>query len=78
MPEIGSTNSINIEKVAELSPDLVIAHKQLNAKDIPALKQLGINVLLTGAQSIDEINQSIEMLVNRSFIRSLRNRRSIR
>lgn len=60
--EIGSTNSINIEKVAELSPDLVIAHKQLNAKDIPALKQLGINVLLTGAQSIDEINQSIEML----------------
>ncbi|WP_102274884.1 ABC transporter substrate-binding protein [Cytobacillus massiliigabonensis] len=62
VPEIGSTNSINIEKVAELSPDLVIAHKQLNAKDIPALKQLGINVLLTGAQSIEEIIQSIEML----------------
>ena len=62
LPEIGTTNSINMEKVAELKPDLVIAHKQLNAKDIPALQQLGIKVLLTGAQSIEEINTSIEML----------------
>lgn len=62
IPEVGSTNEINIEKVAALSPDLVIAHRQLNAKDIPALEQLGVKVLQTGATSLDEINQSIELL----------------
>ncbi|MCH1625903.1 ABC transporter substrate-binding protein [Ferdinandcohnia quinoae] len=62
IPEIGEAISINIEKIAELKPDLVIAHKQLNAKDIPQLKQLGIEVLLTGAQSIDESIHTIEMI----------------
>lgn len=62
IPEVGSTIEINIEKVAELQPDLVIAHRQLNAKDTPALEQLNIQVLLTGATSLEENNQVIDML----------------
>lgn len=60
--DIGTTIEINIEKVAALQPDLIIAHRQLNAKDIPALEQLGAKILLTGAASLDENNGVIEML----------------
>lgn len=60
--EIGTTNAINLEKVAALQPDLIVAHRQLNAKDIPALKQLGAKILLTGAASLEENNASIEMI----------------
>lgn len=62
IPEIGTSNDINIEEVTNLEPDLVIAHPQLNAEQVPVLEQLGIDVLFTGAGSIEEIKTSIQMI----------------
>lgn len=61
IPEVGSTNGIDIEMVASLDPDVVIAHPQLNAQDIPALEEMGIKVVSTGAKSIEDIESSITM-----------------
>ena len=62
IPEIGTSNEINIEKVTSLDPDLVIAHPQLNADQIPVLEELGIDILLTGAGTIEEIKTSINLV----------------
>lgn len=61
VPEIGTTNDVNIEKIVSLEPDLVIAHPQLNADVVPLLEELDIPVLFTGAETIEEIQLSIEM-----------------
>lgn len=61
IPEVGTTNDVNVEKIISLEPDLVIAHPQLNAQEIPLLEDLGIKVLLTGAETIDDIKYSIDM-----------------
>lgn len=61
IPEIGTSKDINMEKIVSLDSDLVIAHPDLNANDMPALEDMGIPVLQTGAESIEEIQDSIEM-----------------
>lgn len=62
VPDVGTSNDVDMEEIADLDPDLVIAHPQLNAEDIPALEEMGIDVLMTGADTIDEIEDSIDML----------------
>lgn len=62
VPDVGTSNDVDMEKIADLDPDLVIAHPQLNAEDIPALEEMGIDVLQTGPDTIDEIEDSINML----------------
>lgn len=61
IPEIGTSNEVNLEKIISLDPDLVIAHPQMNAKEVPALEEMGIEVIHTGAKNIEEIQASIEM-----------------
>ncbi len=60
--EVGTTNDVNMEIVTSLSPDLVVAHPQLNATSIPLLEEMDINVITTGASSVEEIKDSIELL----------------
>lgn len=62
VPEIGTSNDVNMEKITSLAPDLVIAHPQLNADNVPALEEMGVDVLFTGADTIDDIKTSIEMM----------------
>ncbi len=62
IPEVGTSNDVNVEKIASLRPDVVIAHPQLNKDVIPALEELGIGVVQMGANSIDEVKESIEIL----------------
>lgn len=64
VPDVGTSNDVDMEKIADLDPDLVIAHPELNADDIPALEEMGIDVLQTGPDTIDEIEDSIDMLGN--------------
>ena len=59
--EIGRPQIINFEKIAALETDLFIGHKRLNAKDVPTLESLGMNVLLTQGDSVEEIIDLIEM-----------------
>lgn len=61
IPEIGTSKDINMETIISLDPDLVIAHPELNANEIPALEQMGIPVMHTGADNIKEIQASIKM-----------------
>lgn len=60
--EVGTSNDVNIEKIVSLNPDVVIAHPQLNKEAIPTLEDIGIDVIQTGASSIDEVKQSIELI----------------
>lgn len=60
--EVGTSNDVNIEKIVSLNPDVVIAHPQLNKEAIPTLEDTGINVIQTGANSIDGVKQSIELI----------------
>lgn len=62
IPEVGTSNDVNIEKVASLSPDVVIVHPQLNKDAIPALEELGIAIVQMGANSVDEVKESIDIL----------------
>ncbi len=59
--EIGRPQIINFEKIAALDADLFIGHKRLNAKDVPTLESLGMNVLLTQGDSAKEIIDLIKM-----------------
>lgn len=60
--EVGTSNDVNIEKIVSLNPDVVIAHPQLNKEAIPTLEDTGIDVIQTGANSIDGVKQSIELI----------------
>lgn len=60
--EVGTSNDVNVEKIASLTPDVVIVHPQLNKDAIPALEELGIGVIQMGANSIDGVKESIEIL----------------
>lgn len=60
--EVGTSNDVNVEKIASLQPDVVIAHPQLNKDAIPALEELGIAIVQMGANSVDEVKQSIQIL----------------
>lgn len=64
IPEIGTSKEINMEKIISLDPDLVIAHPELNANEIPTLEGMGIDVMQTGADNIKEIQASIQMFGN--------------
>ncbi|AOZ94784.1 hypothetical protein LPB68_18100 [Paenibacillus crassostreae] len=62
VPELGNMMNLSLEKIASLNPDLIIAHQQLNAKSVPALKEMGVNVLLTGASTLDDIYKTIDII----------------
>ena len=48
MPEVGGTKDADIEKIAELKPDLVIANKEENTRtDILKLEALGLRVFVS-------------------------------
>lgn len=60
--EVGTSNDVNIEKIVSLNPDVVIAHPQLNKEAIPTLEDIGIDVIQTGANSVDDVKQSIHLI----------------
>ncbi|RPF57054.1 ABC transporter substrate-binding protein [Aquisalibacillus elongatus] len=52
---------LNIEKIVSLDPDLVVADLN-NADDIDALRNAGLDVLVLGAQSIDQVYEDIKLV----------------
>ncbi|WP_028552560.1 ABC transporter substrate-binding protein [Paenibacillus sp. UNC451MF] len=59
--QIGSTHGIELEKLALVSPDAVLGTNPMNTKDIPAVEALGTKMVLTSANSIDDIKKQIQM-----------------
>lgn len=60
--EVGNTHDLNLEKIASLTPDVIIASSEQNLKDVPALEGIGAQVVLTGANSIAEIKKQEAIL----------------
>ncbi|GIN97218.1 iron compound ABC transporter iron compound-binding protein [Siminovitchia terrae] len=60
--EVGSTHSIDIEKITALQPDVVLGGYPMNLKDVPAIEGTGAKVILTGANSVDDIKKQVGLL----------------
>ncbi|MNI34730.1 High-affinity heme uptake system protein IsdE precursor [compost metagenome] len=60
--QIGSTHGIDLEKIALLSPDVVLGNNPMNSKDIPSIEALGSKVVLSSANSIDDIKKQIQLI----------------
>lgn len=55
VPTIGGTKNPDIEAIAGIAPDLVIANREENRReDVEALQSAGLNVLLTDPNSVEE------------------------
>jgi len=54
LPKVGGF-PVNIEKILELEPDLVVAGWTLNKADVEELRRLGITVYASEPKSIDEV-----------------------
>lgn len=61
LPVIGGYNGLNIEKILDLKPDIIIAWNEGNrGKDIQRLESLGLNVWRTDVSRLDDIPNLIE------------------
>ena len=55
VPTIGGTKNPDIEAIAAIAPDLVIANREENRReDVEALRAAGLNVLLTDPNSVED------------------------
>ncbi|WP_282937981.1 ABC transporter substrate-binding protein [Paenibacillus sp. RC67] len=59
--QIGSTHGIELEKLALANPDVLLGTNPMNTKDIPAVEALGTKMVLTSANSIDDIKKQIQL-----------------
>jgi len=59
--QIGSTHEVDLEKITFLQPDVVLGNNPMNEKDIPALEGIGSKMILTGANSIQDIQSQITL-----------------
>lgn len=59
---IGGYTTVNVEKVAELKPDLVVAHSGNGIGTIEAIRKLGIPVVCLDPKNFEDIMRDIELL----------------
>ncbi|MEI3613199.1 ABC transporter substrate-binding protein [Pseudogracilibacillus sp. SO30301A] len=59
--EVGSTHSVDLEKITSLEPDVVLGNHPMNSKDIDSIESIGAEMILTSANSVDDINKQISM-----------------
>ncbi|MEI3607542.1 ABC transporter substrate-binding protein [Pseudogracilibacillus sp. SE30717A] len=60
--EVGSTHSVDLEKITSLEPDVVLGNHPMNSKDIQAIESIGAEMVLTSANSVDDITRQIMLL----------------
>lgn len=62
IPSIGSASRIQLERVIELKPDLIIAWKSGNpSDDLARLKQLGFNVVYSQPDSFNDVARELRL-----------------
>ncbi|WP_336776089.1 ABC transporter substrate-binding protein [Paenibacillus sp. MMO-58] len=59
--QIGTAHEVDLEKITLLHPDVVLGNSPMNTKDIPTIESIGSKMLLTSANSVQEITQQIEL-----------------
>ncbi|TBL73912.1 ABC transporter substrate-binding protein [Paenibacillus thalictri] len=59
--QVGSTHGMILEKVAYLSPEVVLGNNPLNTKDIASVESIGAKMVLTQANSIDDVKKQIQL-----------------
>jgi iron complex transport system substrate-binding protein len=63
VPSVGQYQKLNLEKIASLKPDLIIATKDGNSKDqIDHLRELGLPVLVLSTNSFSEVESSMKLV----------------
>ncbi|MED4600490.1 ABC transporter substrate-binding protein [Paenibacillus validus] len=60
--QIGTTHGIDLEKIALVSPDLVLGNHPMNTKDIPSIESIGAKMVLTSANSVEDIKKQIALI----------------
>jgi iron complex transport system substrate-binding protein len=61
-PKIGGFNTVDIEKVVEIQPDLILVTNIHVAEVVPQLEQLGLTIFVVNPRGIDEIMEAIEIV----------------
>ncbi|SFE98582.1 iron complex transport system substrate-binding protein [Paenibacillus algorifonticola] len=59
--QIGSTHEVDLEKIAFLKADVVLGNNPMNTKDIPTIESIGAKMVLSSANSIDDIKKQITL-----------------
>ena len=59
---VGGFTTLDVEKVASLRPDLVVAYMPLQFRFIPALENLGLTVIAVKSGSISDVREGIQLL----------------
>lgn len=59
--QIGSAHEVDLEKITLLRADVVLGNNPMNTKDIPILKSVGSQLILTSANSVEEIKGQITL-----------------
>ena len=59
--QVGNTHEFDLEKIASLQPDVVLANNPLNLKDIASIEGIGSQIILTHANSVSDIQDQITL-----------------
>ncbi|MBS4207900.1 ABC transporter substrate-binding protein [Bacillus sp. FJAT-50079] len=59
--EVGSTHQVDLEKITSLEPDVVLGNHPMNANDVRAIESIGSEMVLTSANSVDDIKKQIAL-----------------
>ncbi|HIW33338.1 MAG TPA: ABC transporter substrate-binding protein [Candidatus Paenibacillus intestinavium] len=57
--EIGTTHEVDLEQIAYVKPQVILAHNIMNAKDVAKLENIGAKVVLTSGNSVADIQRQI-------------------
>lgn len=58
---VGTTHEINYEQIALLQPDVVLGNVAFNQDDVASIENVGTKVVLTEANSIQDIKKQIDL-----------------
>jgi len=61
-PKIGGFNTVDIERVVEIQPDLILATNIHKDETIPALEGLGLTVIGLNPKNLDEVLEAITLI----------------
>jgi len=60
--EVGSTHSVDLEKITSLEPDIVLGNHPMNTNDVQAIESIGSEMILTSANSVNDIKKQVTLL----------------
>ena len=59
---IGTTHDVDLEKIAVTKAQVVLMHNIMNEKDVSKLENLGMKVVLSSGNSVEDITRQIQLL----------------